>query len=104
MLSCFVYSAFNVDKVRECHCCIIYIKILLSNNSFIPLGGAEFDDSLPFSGASFIPLCYVLFPATLPSSLIPCCDLFLCMPLNHVVPKFIYDTLSGILFSSILCT
>ena len=26
---------------------------------------AECDDSLPFSGASSIPLCYVLFPATL---------------------------------------
>ena len=42
--------------------------------------------------------------ATLPSSLIPSCDLFICVPLNPVVPKFIYDTLSGILFSSILCT
>ena len=60
MLSCFVYSAFNFDKVKECHCYIIYIKFLFSNNSFIPLAGAEFDDSLPFSGASSIPLCYVL--------------------------------------------
>ena len=34
-------------------------------NSFIPLARAECDDSLPFSGASSIPLCYVLFPATL---------------------------------------
>jgi len=33
--------------------------------SFIPLACAECDDSLPFSGASSIPLCYVLFPATL---------------------------------------
>ena len=31
--------------------------------SFIPLACAEFDSSLPFSGASSIPLCYVLFPA-----------------------------------------
>ena len=60
VLLCFVYSAFNVDKVRQCHCYIIYIKILFSDNSFIPLAGAEFDDSLPFSGASSIPLCYVL--------------------------------------------
>ena len=33
--------------------------------SFIPLACAECDDSLLFSGASSIPLCYVLFPATL---------------------------------------
>ena len=33
-------------------------------HSFIPLACAECDDSLPFSGASSIPLCYVLFPAT----------------------------------------
>ena len=34
-------------------------------HSFIPLACAECNDSLPFSGASSIPLCYVLFPATL---------------------------------------
>ena len=33
--------------------------------SFIPLACAEWDDSLPFSGASSSPLCYVLFLATL---------------------------------------
>ena len=42
--------------------------MLLSNwflyNSFIPLACEECDDSLPFSGASSIPLCYVFFPAT----------------------------------------
>ena len=32
---------------------------------FIPLACAECDDSLPFSGASSIPLCYVPFPSTL---------------------------------------
>ena len=34
-------------------------------HSFIPLVCAECDDSLLFSGASSIPLCYVLFRATL---------------------------------------
>ena len=34
-------------------------------HSFIPLACAECDNSLRFSGASSIPLCYVLFPATL---------------------------------------
>ena len=37
----------------------------LLETSFIPLACAECDDSLPFSGASSIPLCYVLFPAIL---------------------------------------
>jgi len=36
---------------------------------FIPLACAECDDSLPFSGAISISLCYVLFPATLPHQL-----------------------------------
>jgi hypothetical protein len=35
------------------------------NHSFIHMPCTECDDSLPFSGASSIPLCYVLFPATL---------------------------------------
>jgi hypothetical protein len=34
-------------------------------HSFIPLACAECDDSLPFSGASSIPLCYIPFPSTL---------------------------------------
>ena len=34
-------------------------------DSLIPLACAECDDSMPLSGASSIPLCYVLFPATL---------------------------------------
>jgi len=35
-------------------------------HSFVPSPCAECDDdSLPFSGASSIPLCYVLIPATL---------------------------------------
>jgi hypothetical protein len=34
-------------------------------HSFIPLARAESDNSLPFSGSSSIPLCYVLYPATL---------------------------------------
>ena len=42
-----------------------YLKLSLHVHSFIPLACAECDDSLSFSGASSIPLCYVLFPATL---------------------------------------
>ena len=45
------------------------------------------------------------FPPTIrPSSLTSSCHLFLGLPLNLVVPKFIYNTLLGIVFSSILST
>jgi hypothetical protein len=33
--------------------------------SVIPLACVDCDGSLPFSGASSLPLCYILFPATL---------------------------------------
>jgi hypothetical protein len=62
-------------------------------HSFIPLAFAEWDDSLPFSGASSIPLlrtfsCYPSPPTILTSSLTSSCHLFLSLPLNLVVPKF----------------
>ena len=47
-------------------CIRIFQKsVLLYFHSFIPLACAERDDSLSFSGASSIPFCYILFPATL---------------------------------------
>ena len=78
------------------------------SHSFIPLAWAECDDSLHFSGASSVPLCYALVAATLlnhilPSSLTSSCHLFLSLLLRLVGPKFIYKTLLGIIFSSILC-
>ena len=48
--------------------------------------------------------CHPTLPAILPSSVTSSCHLFLGLLLNLVVPKFIYNTLLGILFSSILCT
>jgi len=48
--------------------------------------------------------CHPTPPTILPSSLTPSCHLFLGLPLSLVVPKFIYNTLLGILFSYILCT
>ena len=78
------------------------------NISFIPLACAECDDSLLFSWASSIPVCYVLFPATFLHQLffhsLSSCHLFLGLRLNLIVSKFIYNMLLGILFSSILCT
>jgi len=40
---------------------LVFYSIL----TFIPLACAECNNSLPSSGASSIPLCYVLFPVTL---------------------------------------
>ena len=48
--------------------------------------------------------CHPSPPTIHPSSLTSSCHLFLGLPLNLVVTKFIYITLLGILFSSILCT
>jgi len=48
--------------------------------------------------------CHPSPPTILPSSLTLSCNLFLGLPLNLVVPKFIYKTLLGILIPSILCT
>ena len=49
-------QGFGVDFL-SIHC--------LKVHSFILLACAECNDSLPFSGASSVPLCYVLFSATL---------------------------------------
>ena len=47
--------------------------------------------------------CHPSPPTIRPSSLASSCHLFLGLLLNIIVPKFIYNTLLGILFSSILC-
>jgi hypothetical protein len=48
--------------------------------------------------------CHHSPPTILPSYLTLSCHLFLGLTLNLYVSKFIYDTLLGILFPSILCT
>ena len=71
--SCVWYLNFNEVRdyiVVKTSLINIYIGIAViyypvSFHPFIPLACAECDDSLPFSGASSIPLCYVLFLATL---------------------------------------
>ena len=50
---------------QRCECSCVEMLVGLHVNSFIPLACAECDDSLPFSGASSVPLLYVHFPATL---------------------------------------
>ena len=70
--------------------------------SFIPLACAECEDSLPFTGASSIPLLYNFYfhpfpPTSLPSSLTSSCHLFLGLPLS-LVSKFIYNTFGNSVF------
>jgi hypothetical protein len=51
----------SVNEIRHKHLsafCWLFIY-----HSFIPLPRAQCDDSLPFSAASSIPLCYIPFPA-----------------------------------------
>jgi hypothetical protein len=60
------------------HFCFIKYNTYL----FIPLACAECDDSLPFSGASSIPLCYILFPSTLFHQLV------------FILPDFILPSIS----------
>ena len=78
-------------------------------HSSIPLACAEFDDSLPFSGASSIPLCYIPFPFTLFHQLVlhaPSLHLsiyFLVFLSTSLFPNS-YIIFLEILFSSILCT
>ena len=59
-----LHTSIRLVCINACFC-----SIQTLTHSFIPLACAEFDDSLPFSGASSIPVCYVLFPATLPHQL-----------------------------------
>ena len=61
--SCYISNLMWLDNRRES----VFMNLIcsISMHSFIPLACAECDDSLPFSGASSIPLCCVLFPATL---------------------------------------
>ena len=48
--------------------------------------------------------CHLSPLTILPTSLTSSCHLFLVLPLNLIIPKFIYNTLLGILFPFILCT
>jgi len=81
-----------------------------SIHSFFPLACAECDDSLPFSGASSIPLCYIPFPSPLFCQLVfhpPSLHLaiFFMVYLSALFFRNSYIILFlGILFSSILCT
>ena len=63
------FLSFSLNNSETKITLILSFFLVAVLHSFIPLACAEFDDSLPFSGASSIPLCYVVFPATLPHQL-----------------------------------
>jgi len=89
---------------------IVHYCLFAGTHLFIPLACAECDDSLPFSGASSISLCYITFPSTHFHQLVfPPPSLHhaiyflvylsaLLFPNSHTIPFW------GVLFSSILCT
>ena len=105
------YSSVLRDKTIRRHCVDIYIYIYMKSiHSFIPPACAECDDSLPFSGNTSIPLCYIPFPSTLfhqlafhPSSL-HLAIYFLFYLSALLFPNSYLILFLGILFSSILCT
>jgi len=76
----------------------LQLSNLLYEHSFILLTCAECDDSLLFSGASSIPLCYIPFPSTLFH------QLFFHSPSLHLAIHFLVY-LSALLFpnSYIIC-
>ena len=59
-----IHGLINVSQRQQDMELVINTQTYTIFTAFIPLACAECDDSLPFSGASSIPLCYVLFPAT----------------------------------------
>ena len=105
---------------------LMIMKVIISTNQYIPhlslfsynyihsfihsIGMRRMQQFLAFLRSFFHSSllctfsCHPSPPTILPSSLTSSCHLFLGLPLNLVVPKFIYNTLLGILFPSILCT
>ena len=114
-----LWSACGHHEIRYTLCeeweslCIIVCAVLLCSfiHSFIhSIGMCRMQQFLAVlrsffhSSLLYTFSCHPSPPTILPSSLTSSCHLFLGLPLSLVVPKFIYNTLLGILFSSIHCT
>ena len=105
--SCHLSFVQVIMFLLSCHkyYCCLHKSPPFKSISLIPLARAEYDDSLPFSGASSIPLCSVLFPATLLHQLF---FHYLILPsLFWSTPQSCFSQIQillRILFSSILCT
>ena len=103
------YSVHKIYILNNVHSLQSVYHIYLNAKTTLISDDPGFNDSLPFSGTSSIPLCYVLFLPPFPtnySSILshPILPSISWSTSQFVVPKFIYNTLLGILFSSILCT
>ena len=105
-----VYKLTNgSDKYSE-NIHVLMLLIYLFIHSFILLACAECHDSLPFSGVSSTPLCYIAFPPTVFHQLVfhpPSLHLAIYFLVYVSASLFInsYIILLGmILFSSILCS
>ena len=99
----FCFNAYSKCHVKlcdyQCKHSFIHSIGMCRLQWFLVLLRSFFHSSLLYT-LSFHP-----FPSTsLPSSLTSSCHLFLGLPLNLVVPKFVYNTLLGIQFSSTLFT
>ena len=104
-------SLQSLDKFTNLQSFSLYNSLIYSFiHSFIPLACAECKDSLLFSGASSIPLCYIPFPSTLFHQL-----LFHPLSLHLAIYFLVYLSallfpnsyiilFLGILLSSVLCT
>ena len=85
----YVYSTLSTVLQAACNLTGVSFEVMSPKvvsehfHSFIPLACAEFDDPLPFSGASSIHLYYVLFLAPLPH------QLFFYPPSPHLAINFL---------------
>ena len=91
-----------------CHCPVFFSVAYQSINQSIGMNRMRCFlavlRSLFHSSLSYTFSCHSFPPTILPSTLTSSSHLFLGQPLGLVVSKFIYNTVLGILFSSILCT
>ena len=91
----------------KCYPCVMVIDHI---HSFIQSFHRHVQNvTIPCCSQELLPFLSVMYfflppssPTILPSSLTSSCHLFLGLPISLVVPRFIYNTLLGILFSSIL--
>jgi hypothetical protein len=86
-------------SVRNYHHSFIHSTGMCRMRRFLAVLRSVFHSSLLYTFP-----CHPSPPTILPSSFTSSYHLFLGLPLNLVVSKFIYNPLLGILFSSSLCT
>ena len=106
-----VYMNFfsSIGQMLCCCCMTTYFHVQFIHSLIHSIGKCRMQRFLAFLRSFFHSSVLCTFsshpspPTILPSSLTSSCNLFLGLSLNLVVPKFIYNILLRILFSSILC-